>query len=420
MTRTRPAAIISRAAVMAAVTIFFAYIDFHLTETGVLSPASTYIFLWALAAWAAIVAAQCLASPLMAREMIALYANHVAVLGALLAIVACSCLFALMSTAYWNDGAMYLLYPPYDAIVVVLSMLLAVHGVHRRAFRVYLLGAFVVFVGSVLYDALYPGTFSLVPDRAAGFAENPNTAAFILVLLCVSIIDLDRFRVADCAAWALTAVGVFLTLSRGGAILFLVGFGYYAYKTVRMNAARPAHLLKGGAALAAMVAAVVVSGVFLVQRADMFALSFQPRLAMLDGESELVTQDDDRIEALKKAVDLVKQSPVIGYGTGYSYSLVDVTPHNMYLQQWINNGLPGLVAYLFLLGASARTFWKRRYTRGVLFVALVAINGWFSHNILEERAFLGLLGILLTCSFYERYPSIASRIARSRLQPVVS
>jgi O-antigen ligase len=122
---------------------------------------------------------------------------------------------------------------------------------------------------------------------------------------------------------------------------------------------------------------------------------------------------------MKTAVDLVKRSPVIGYGTGYSYSLGEVTPHNMYLQQWINNGLPGLVAYLFLLGASARTFWKRRYARGVLFVFLVAINGMFSHNILEERVFLGLLGILLTCSFYERYPAIASRIARSRLQPVV-
>jgi O-antigen ligase len=420
MTRATPATTVSRAAVMAAVAIFFAYVDFHLTESGLLSPASTYIFLWALAGWAAIVAAQCLASPVMAREVVALYANHVGVLGALLAIVICSCLFALMPTAYWNDGVMYLLYPPYDAIVVVLSMLLAVHGVHRRVFRVYLLGAFVLFAGSVLYDALYPGTFSLVPDRAAGFAENPNTAAFILMLLCISIADFDRFRVADCAAWALTAVGVFLTLSRGGAILFLVGFGFYAYRTIRVNAARPAHLIKGGAALAAMVAAVVVSGVFLVQRADMFALSFQPRLGMIDGESQLVTEDDDRIEALKTAVDLVKRSPVVGYGTGYSYSLSDVTPHNMYLQQWINNGLPGLVAYLFLLGASARTFWKRRYTRGVLFVALVAINGMFSHNILEERAFLGLLGILLTCSFYERYPAIASRIARSRFQSVVS
>lgn len=411
---------VSRVAMMAGVTIFFAYVDFHMAQTAAVSTASTYIFLWVLAGWAAIVAAQCLASPRMAREVIALYANHVGVLGALLAIVACSCLFALMPTAYWNDGVMYLLYPPYDAIVVVLSMLLAIHGVHRHSFRLYLLGAFVVFAGSVLYDALYPGTFSLVPDRAAGFAENPNQAAFILVLLCASIVDLDRFRVGDCAVWAVTAVGVFLTLSRGGAILFLSGFGYYAYRTVRMNAAHPAHLIKRAAALAAMFAAVVATSVFLMQRADMFALSFQPRLGMIHGESEFVTEDDDRIGALKTAVDLVKRSPVIGYGTGYSYSLADTTPHNMYLQQWINNGLPGLVAYLFLLGASARTFWRRRYRRGVLFISLVVINGMFSHNILEERAFLGLLGILLTCSFYERYPAIASRIARSRLQPVVN
>ncbi len=420
MTRIRPVAMAVRVAMMAGVTIFFAYIDYHMTETGALSPPSTYIFLWVLAGWAAIVVAQCLASPLMAREVIALYANHVGVLGALLAIVVCSCVFALLPSAYWNDGVMYLLYPPYDAIVVVLSMLLAVHAVHRHTFRLYLLAAFVVFAGSVLYDALYPGTFSLVPDRAAGFAENPNTAAFILVLLCVSIVDLDRFRVADCAAWVLAAVGVFLTLSRGGFILCLCAFAYYAYRMLRTNAAHPAHLIKRAAALAAMFAAVVATSLLLVQRADMFALSFQPRLGMIHGDSDLVPEDEDRIGALKTAFDLVKQSPVVGYGTGYSYSLIDVTPHNMYLQQWINNGLPGLVAYLFLLVASARTFWKRRYMRGVLFISLVAINGMFSHNILEERAFLGLLGVLLTSSFYERYPAIASRIARSRLQSVAN
>jgi O-antigen ligase len=418
MTRATPGRVLSRIGMMTGIAVFFAYVDFHLSETAVLSTASTYLFLWALAGWAAIVFVQCVASPTLAREVIAVYANHTGVLGALLAIVICSCVFALMPTAYWNDGVMYLLYPPYDAIVVVLSMLLAVHGIHRRSFRLYLLGAFIVFAGSVVYDALYPGTFSLVPDRASGFAENPNAAAFILMLLCASIVDLDRLRVADCAVWMLTAIGVFLTLSRGGAILLLCGFGYYAYRTVRMNAAPPDRLLKGIAALGAMCLTVVAIGAVLVQRADMFALPFQPRLGMIDGENKLVTEDDDRIEVLKTAIDLVERSPVIGYGTGYTYSQVDATPHNMYLQQWINNGLPGLAAYLFLLGAAARTFWTRRYRRGVLFVALVAINGVFSHNILEERAFLGLLGILLTCSFYERYPTVGSRIARSRFQTV--
>jgi O-antigen ligase len=418
MTRATHGRVLLRIGMMTGIAVFFAYVDFHLSETAVLSTASTYLFLWALAGWAAIVFVQCLASPTMAREVIAVYANHTGVLGALLAIVICSCVFALMPTAYWNDGVMYLLYPPYDAIVVVLSMLLAVHGIHRRSFRLYLLGAFIIFAGSVVYDALYPGTFSLVPDRASGFAENPNTAAFILMLLCASIVDLDRFRVADGAVWMLTAICVFLTLSRGGVILLLCGFGYYAYRTVRMNAAPPDRLLKGIAALGAMCLTVVAIGAVLVQRADMFALSFQPRLGMIDGENKLVTEDDDRIEVLKTAIDLVERSPVIGYGTGYTYSLVDATPHNIYLQQWINNGLPGLAAYLFLLGAAARTFWTRRYRRGVLFVALVAINGVFSHNILEERAFLGLLGILLTCSFYERYPTVGSRIARSRFQTV--
>lgn len=106
MMRTKPAAMVSRIAMMASVAFFLAYIDFHMAQTAALSTASTYIFLWVLAGWAAIVVAQCLASPAMAREVIALYANHVGVLGALLAIVVCSCVFALLPTAYWNDGVM--------------------------------------------------------------------------------------------------------------------------------------------------------------------------------------------------------------------------------------------------------------------------------------------------------------------------
>jgi O-antigen ligase len=397
---------------MAGMVFFLAYVDIHLFAAGALPISPTYVFLVTLGTWAVVTIARCLGSSDQRAQLIVLFANHGGVLSALLAIVCCSVAFALLPTAYWDDGPMYLLYPAYDAAIVILSMLLVVPAFHREHVRQYLITALVVFFGSVLYDAWYPGTFSLIPDRAAGFAGNPNTSAFVLVLLCASIVDLDRFRASDVPVWTLTGVGVFLTLSRGGGILLAYAFAHYAYRTVRMNAHNPIRWIRAGFAMTAVLALVCGIGYVLVDRAEMFSLSFQPRLGMFAGREDVLTADDTRIEALAAAVDLVKRSPVIGYGTGYSYSMQSLTPHNMYLQQWINNGLPGLAAYLFLLAISAATFWKRDFARGVLFMALVTINGVFSHNILEERAFLALLGILLSSSFYDVYERSLARPSR--------
>ena len=404
--------IVSRAVMMAGIAFFLAYVDSYLFSTRLLSTAGTYVFLWALGAWAAVVACQCAASRDKLREVIAVYANHAGVLGAWLAILLCTVVFALLPGAYWNDGVVYLLYPPYDAAIVLLSMLLAVHGMHRQHMPSYLFAALVIMAGSVMYDAWHPGTFSVIPDRAAGFAINPNISGFVLVLLCASIVDFDRFHPSDAAALALTGIAVFLTLSRGGGILFAYEFAYYAYRMVRPNLrTHPVRLLQTTAALAVVTAVIGGAGVFLVERADMFALTYQ-RFGQMQADSAALLDDNGRLGALQVAWQLVTQSPVIGYGTGYSYSL-PLGPHNMYVQQWLNNGVPGLLAYLLLLGAAGRTFWKRGYARGVLFITLVAINGIFSHNILEERAFLCLLGILLTCSFYERYPAMSSDVVRA-------
>jgi O-antigen ligase len=246
----------------------------------------------------------------------------------------------------------------------------------------------------------------VVPDRAAGFGMNPNITAFVLVLLCAAILDFRVCRPTDGLVLVVTGIGVFLTLSRGGAILFLFEFVCYGAWVMWLNVHRhPMRALRSAGALGALVLVLVIVGALLVDRADMFTLSYQ-RLDMISGNSGALVDDDGRLEAAEVAWQHVMESPVIGYGTGYSYSL-PLEPHNMYLQQWLNNGFPGLLAYLWLLGAAGRTFWKRRYPRGVIFIGVVAINGLFSHNILEERAFLCLLGILLTTSLYERHPAIA-------------
>jgi O-antigen ligase len=70
-------------------------------------------------------------------------------------------------------------------------------------------------------------------------------------------------------------------------------------------------------------------------------------------------------------------------------------PHNIYLQQWVNNGLPGLISYLAFLGVRVWTFLSRRYFPGVMLIVVAIVGGFFSHNILDQRPFLILYGLLL-------------------------
>ena len=91
----------------------------------------------------------------------------------------------------------------------------------------------------------------------------------------------------------------------------------------------------------------------------------------------------------------------------------------MYLGRWLDGGLLGLVTYLWLLAAMAFLFWKRGSGRGLAFTGLVALQGFFTHNLLEERLFLVVLGVLLTLSFRDaRARDVAPTKARTSITPV--
>jgi len=114
----------------------------------------------------------------------------------------------------------------------------------------------------------------------------------------------------------------------------------------------------------------------------------------------IVTPQESRIALLRESWDLIHESPWWGYGAGYTYTL-EQGPHNIYVHQWLNNGIGGLLCYVWLLIAVARVFWQRRSRAGLVFIGIVTLEGLFSHNLLEERAFLVALGVLLTMSYFQ-------------------
>lgn len=395
--------------------MFISYLDQHLEARAALPFKNVSMFLWALAAITSTSVLKAAASLRERERLLTLYRVHFSVLAPLAAVVVCSFASAFLPAANLDDGPRYVLYPAYNATIVVLAMLLPFPEHHRKWVRWYLAVAFVLAAGSVFVDVIRPGTFSILPDRAAGFARNPNTASFLLIALCTSLIVFDRVRGFDLAVLGVTALAVLATLSRGGAILLAFVVACYVPCVVRQAARRGI-----GVVVMRVVALVFLIGAtyaattrLLDQR--MFA-GPGSRIGMLLGRQEVVGPRESRIALLAESWELVRQAPLLGYGSGYTFSMPQ-GPHNIYLSRWLDNGLAGMISYIWLLVAAGLTFLRRRYAVGMVFTGVVAIEGFFSHNLLDERIFLVLLGMLLTLSATsasERVP--APQRARPRFQ----
>lgn len=395
--------------------VFLSYYDSYLYDRGWLPYPSTKLFLLALVGVSTWTFVRAAASKAVRNEVITLYAAHRGVIIGLIGVVVASFISGFIPTAYWEDGPRYVRFPAYDAMIILFSMLLPFPEHRRRLFWPYLLVGFAVALVSVLIDTIHPGTYTINADRAAGFNQNPNGAAFLLVALCTSIISFDRVRPIDLAVLLATTMGVLGTFSRGGGVMFGFIVLCYAYCAVVQLRRRPVRALGRALAIVLLVALTVQAGRVLTSRAELFSTA--SRLGMLSGRQKVIPTHEPRVAALEESLRLVRESPVLGLGSGFTYKSMREGPHNIYLQQWINSGLLGLIAYLWTLAAAGYLFWKRGHRNGMVFVALVAIQGLFSHNLLEERAFLVPFGVLLTLSFYAAPARAAAARAREVALP---
>jgi O-antigen ligase len=281
----------------------------------------------------------------------------------------------------------------------------------------------VVLATTVFIDVARPGTFSDLHDRAAGFGQNPNRTGFVLVSLCCGILSYDRVRLVDLLVLGLTALAVLSTLSRAAAIMLAcVTVGYTGF-VVRRAWRRGVHIVfLRLAGLVLLIGATYGAATVLLGQ-TMFTGStsnLQTRLGMLRGRVAVVGPEDSRIQVAREGWEMVRESPFLGYGSGFTYVL-PVGPHNIYLSRWLDNGFLGALAVVWLFGAMGVTFWRRRYTGGLLFTAVVTLEGFFSHNLFEERVFFVMLGVFLTLSSSESFkpatrsaaPALRWRISRS-------
>jgi len=209
----------------------------------------------------------------------------------------------------------------------------------------------------------------------------------------------NKYRLFDGVVLALSGLAVFATLSRSGMVNYMLLVLLYVLQTFVLHEGS----MRKGITLLVTGSVVVLAFLFVVpyilSNTEMFARSNAADriFGFLSGKVVDDGSSGERLKAAHHALRLIQEAPLLGHGTGFTRTM-GVPPHNLYLQQWVNNGLAGLLSYLALLLSALVIFARRKMPQGVGLICAVAVGSMFSHNVLEQRYFLILLGALCTIS----------------------
>jgi hypothetical protein len=315
-------------------------------------------------------------------------------------------LFVARAMLSLSDIDFVTIFPVYQLLGILIGMgVTAAHG-FPRAFATAGKVTLLVLGTSILVDNFSPGTLSDSALRGGGFAHNSNVAAFNMVAVLTMSMDFRRFRLTDALILILTGGAVFVTMSRSGLTQFALVVCIYTWCQIRRSILQQRLLPIMGGAIIVIVLAISVS--MLDQLVAGSALGeneeVRYRLGQLMFRGATITDDPYRGVLYQHYFGLVMERPFLGYGTGYTLNVavysapLGVGPHSMYLRTWIDTGLWGLLTYSAFLISVLITLVHRRFVNGVIFVLMVVLYGFFSHNLIDSKTCMVVLGIALGLS----------------------
>jgi O-antigen ligase len=313
-------------------------------------------------------------------------------------IVFCSLVLSVLPDAFWQEDGKWILLIAYGFGITVLALFVPSVPVIKPLIPWCIIAALGLLLWSLWQDLAVPGTYASLDQRAAGFPGNANFAALVAVMLCAASLDFERAGKGwrDLLILSLTALMVIGTMSRSGLVNFSVLLSVYLYFRLLYRGFRVRETLRLGLGLTLAVFLLVT--LLPLCTGNLAGLQRSTRLEkFLNNERVDDGSAATRLYAVSDSLRRINESAFVGHGTGYSRTMPHL-PHNLYLQQWVNNGIPGLLSFIALLIVSYRTFERRSFRNGQAFIIVTAVGAAFSHNILDQRPFLMLLGILLGSS----------------------
>ncbi|WP_158289273.1 O-antigen ligase family protein [Paenibacillus flagellatus] len=309
------------------------------------------------------------------------------------------CLHPGVSVELLNNGVYHALYAFLCLFFLAFARIRSLLPIVRFIF----IAAFLIYFATVMIDVMQ-GSFTKNEGRAAGFAVNPNTGAFTLIMLLLLSLNWSRMKLFDVSLCCAAGLGVFVTYSRGGLILFVLSMTIYLARIIYCQKpwTKPTNALRFLVIslivfLGLSIGQSVLNGVSAFNQDDSTRL--QDVLSLVRGDNDAVMQDS-RVDLVVEYWRLISESPILGYGTGFSDSR-PAGPHNIYLQQWVDYGVIGVAVYTLGLLRMFRFFMQRQDYRGMTFLLITAIEGFFNDDMLLFRPFLIALVFLFVMAYAE-------------------
>lgn len=397
--------------------VFLPVADQALGHAGLLPIGATALCLFSLAPFSLAVLLQ----PSGARYIFQLLNSNLPSIFLFFAMAALALLLSAHPNAFWHEDGKWIFLLPYGLMVTILACVMGRFWLSKSVLSIGSLISLSALLSSIIVDYFFPGTFTPLDTRAAGFSGNANYSALVAVCICASALSFQSTRVVSHTSntvlpgslilrqqhsqlligdivintllFLLTAGCIILTMSRSGAIhlialyIFFAGYRTYHSRQTIISALTYTVLIPSIIALLGLCLVEMSDNATLLQE-NTRLIRFINHQQVDDGSAS------SRLQALLDSLHLIEQAPIIGHGTGYARTMKEL-PHNLYLQQWVNNGVLGVLFYVGFLVSLFITFSFRAYPAGQA-LTIVAITGSiFSHNLLDQRPFLILIGLAL-------------------------
>lgn len=310
---------------------------------------------------------------------------------------------ALLPDAYLDDGVKLVLYPTADAFLFALSVCVSVMCRRELIWRRTLTTAMGIVVLSILWDSIYPGTFSELTTRAAGFGVNPNTGGAMVALLLIGALPWEEggFHPLTLMTLGVAGAGVFLTLSRSALLCWGLVSAAYFLRTLIVRGASSSTVMM--LAAAPLLIYATAAGEWARNTFPMLQQSHQRIEAFLGGDA-MDHADDSRVHLVEEFYEMAMERPWLGWGTGLN-SAYEEGAHNIFLARWVENGIAALAALGLLIVGTYRLGSRAHSPEAKVLAAYILAQGFFSHNILEDKTVLIMWGVVAGRASLRRFQS---------------
>lgn len=242
------------------------------------------------------------------------------------------------------------------------------------------------------------------------------TALSIAIFLHYSSIERDRnLRLLYVAGVLILLAGLIQLASRSVLIAMTV-YAVVVFPLLLPKGRRRQRWLIGIASLA-LLGLLAITQIDAFQKRYMGSLKQDLSLTSISNEVP-----ESRASRWKQALGLIRQSPVIGHGSGsekrllkeryfenklYTSFLQELNTHNQYLGITLKTGLLGLAVFLWVLYVGVATAWRTKNPVFFCFMLLIAVVS-FSENILDVNK-----GIFFVAFFFSLFAKAGKPLGHS-------